>query len=102
MKHFFAVKKLTVKMQMKISMKEWKEELENFKKAVIEIVNPPIRTTKALERDHKIRNITEKALREVEMKKLEELNEKCYKNWDSNDEKIEEKNQMSPIMNMNG
>jgi hypothetical protein len=90
MKYFFAVKNLTVKMQMKMSINEWKEELEKFKESVIEIVDLQIKTAKALERFSKIRNISYKALKEVEMKKLEELCDQCYKNWDINEGKIRE------------
>jgi hypothetical protein len=68
---------------------------------VIEIANLPIRATKALERFHKIRFIIYKSLREVEMKKLEELSEKCYKNWDSNEGKIRGEKSNVPVMNIN-
>jgi hypothetical protein len=72
----------------KITMKEWKEELENFKKIEIEIIDPQNKSTKALERSHKIRNIECKALRGLKMSNLERICSECYKNWDAIDAKI--------------
>jgi hypothetical protein len=100
MKYFFAVKKIIVKMQKKLETKQWKEELKSFKKAVIEIVNPKNRTTKALEKFHKASSFNYKERRSIEMTNLERICNDCCndccKNWVMNDEVVRSERSKAP------
>jgi 23S rRNA A1618 N6-methylase RlmF len=74
----------------KLALKEWTEELENFKKVVIEIIDPLDRTTKALEKFHKVKNMNYKALRDIEMTKHGKICKECDMNWHANNGRIRE------------
>jgi hypothetical protein len=82
-------------MQAKLSAKELNEELDKFKDEAIEILNPVNRNPKNLIKYKKIRNINYNAARVETMKKLEEICNQCYKNWDNNQGIIKAEPQLS-------
>jgi hypothetical protein len=63
---------------------------------VKEIIHSLNRSTKALERFHKIRNIKYKTLRGVEMANRERICSECYRNWENTDARIRTEEPKAP------
>jgi hypothetical protein len=82
LKYFFETKRLLLKMQNESNEKEVRQELENFKKEGIEIINPAKKAKKDLKRYLEVRKMPNYEISYEEIhKKLSEICDQCFKNW---------------------